>query len=228
MSINHDSSRDELNQTEQPAEGLIDITPQQRNLLLMRPLFQLELTKRSFSDHIGMSVLEGVDTHYLSLAALTHMMEGTAVAGGHTLAEVQQHLATIVARMQPKLTSSQHARAAEIVVDALDNASNNYQEHAYDYFHAPTGETRIVRFRLTAYDPDLEDTYRYRPTPEGYLLLMGMLDLEVEDYQILVERMLQMLIERGRFGQAAPGFHPTSVAGTRLGHMDTRYRASSW
>ncbi|KQV45802.1 hypothetical protein ASC95_27725 [Pelomonas sp. Root1217] len=31
---------------------------------------------------------------------------------------------------------------------------------------------------------------------------MGMLDLKVEDHQILVERMLQLLIERGRFDQA--------------------------
>lgn len=168
----------------------------------MRPLFQLEFTKNKFSDGSGGTLLDGLDTYYLSLAALAYMMEGTAVAVGYTLAEVQQYLAQVVAHMKPALTAAQRNRVAEIVLDSLDNASNNYQEHSYDYFHAPTGEIRTVRFRLTTYEPDLEDTYRYRPTAEGYLVLMGMLDLEVEDHQILVERMLQLLIERGRFDQA--------------------------
>lgn len=190
------------NPAAQVAEGLIDLAPQQRNLLLMRPLFQLELTKNKFSDGNGGALLDGLDTHYISLAALAYMMEGTAVAVGYTLAEVQQYLSQVVGHMKSTLTATQRNRVAEIVLDSLDNASNNYQEHSYDYFHALTGETRTVRFRLTTYEPDLEDTYRYRPTAEGYLVLMGMLDLEVEDHQILVERMLQVLIERGRFDQA--------------------------
>jgi hypothetical protein len=194
--IEHDKSSDQM------ADGLIDLAPQQRNLLLMRPLFQLELTKNKFSDGSGGALLDGLDTHYLSLAALAYMMEGTAVAVGYTLVEVQQYLAQVVAHMKPMLAVAQRNRIAEIVLDALDNASNNYQEHNCEYFHALTGETRTVRYRLTTYEPDLEDTYRYRPTAEGYLVLMGMLDLEVEDHQILVERMLQVLIERGRFDQA--------------------------
>lgn len=186
----------------QSADGLIDLTPQQQNLLLMRPIFQLELTKNKFSDGSGGTLLDCLDTHYLCLAALAYMMEGTAVAVGYTLTEVQQYLAQVVLQMKPALTLVQRNRVAEIILDSLDNASNNYQEHSYEYFHAPTGENRMVRFRLTTYEPDLEDTYRYRPTAEGYLVLMGMLDLEVEDHQILVERMLQLLIERGRFDQA--------------------------
>lgn len=184
--------------------GLIDLTSQQRNLLLMRPLFQLEFTKHAFSGAASelRGVLASLDTHYLCLAALCYMMEGTAVAGGYTLNDVQQYLAQLVARMRTDLSPAQCTRVADIVIDTLDNATNNYQEHACEYFHAPTGAMRTLRFRLTAYEPDLADVYRYRPTSEGYLLLMGMLDLQVEDHQILIERMLQLLIERGRFDQA--------------------------
>lgn len=186
------------------SSGLIDLTPQQRNLLLMRPLFQLEFTKHSFSASSSdlRGLLSTIDTHYLCLATLCYMMEGTAVAVGYTLTEVQQYLVQLVARMRNSLTAAQCTRISDIVIDALDNATNNYQEHICEYFHAPSAEMRTLRFRLTAYEPDLEDIYRYRPTSEGYLLLMGMLDLEVEDHQILVERMLQLLIERGRFDQA--------------------------
>ena len=185
-------------------DALLDLSAQQRNLLLMRPIFQLELTKNKFPDGVieGRSLFEGVDTHYLCLAALTHMMEGTAVAVGYTHEEVVQHLAGIVARMRPETSAAQCKRMAGIVVDALDNAPNNYLEHTFEYFHAPSGQLRPMSFRLTTHEPDLEDIYRYRPTAEGYLVLMGMLDLKVEDHQILVERMLQLLIERGRFDQA--------------------------
>lgn len=201
MSASH-ALKNHVEPSSQLAEGLIDLAPQQRNLLLMRPLFQLELTKNSFSDGCGGSLFDSLDTHYLSLAALAYMMEGTAVAVGYTLTEVQQYLALAVGHMKPTLTTAQRKRVGEIVLDSLDNASNNYQEHCYDYFDALTGNNREVRFRLTTYEPDLEDTYRYRPTAEGYLVLMGMLDLEVEDHQILIERMLQLMIERGRFDQA--------------------------
>ncbi len=201
MSASH-ALNEHAKSASQLAEGLIDLAPQQRNLLLMRPLFQLELTKNSFSDGNGGSLLDSLDTHYLSLAALAYMMEGTAVAVGYTLTEVQQYLAQAVGYMKPTLTAVQRKRVSEIVLDSLDNASNNYQEHCYDYFDAMTGKNREVRFRLTTYEPDLEDIYRYRPTAEGYLVLMGMLDLEVEDHQILIERMLQLMIERGRFDQA--------------------------
>jgi hypothetical protein len=185
-------------------DDLIDLTTQQRNLLLMRPLFQLELQKNRFSNEEGdgEGLFEGIDTHYLSLCALTYMMEGTAVALGYTAPEVQAQLARIVVQMRPVLSASQCIRIADVVLDALLNASNNYQEFSFSFFHAPSRETRMLRFRLISLEADLEDTYRYRPTNEGYLVLMGMLDLQVEDHQILIERMLQLLIERGRFDQA--------------------------
>lgn len=190
--------------TDSAVDALLDLSAQQRNLLLMRPIFQLELTKNKFSDGAtdGRSLFDGVDTHYLSLAALTHMMEGTAVAVGYTHEEVLAHLAEIVSKMRPDAGAPQCRRIAGIVVDALDNAPNNYLEHSFEYFHGPSRQTRSISFRLTSHEPDLEDIYRYRPTAEGYLVLMGMLDLKVEDHQILVERMLQLLIERGRFDQA--------------------------
>lgn len=186
----------------QALSSLLDLTPQERNLLLMRPLFQLEFSKNKYEGDGETSLFEGVDTHYLCLAALAYMMEGTAIAAGYTSAEVRRYLAGAAVRMKPSLTAAQGNRIADIIVDTLDNASEKYKEHTCSYFHAPTGETRELHFRLTAYEPDLEDIYHYRPTAEGYLLLMGMLDMEVEDYQVLVERMLQLLIERGRFDQA--------------------------
>jgi hypothetical protein len=188
-------------QAEPAGELLLDLSRQQRNLLLFRPLIQLELYKNKFGDDAGESGLfDGVDTQYLVLATLDYMMEGTTVALGYTQQEVGDQLASLAGAMKPELSDKQKQRIAEVVLDAL---VHGYQEFAFDFFDAKRREMRPApKFRLVVYEPDLEDVYRYRPTPEGYLVYLGMLDLSLEDSQELMEKMLQLLVERGRFDAA--------------------------
>lgn len=185
-------------------EILLDLSRQQRNLLLFRPLVQLELAKNMFGDGAeGSRLFDGIDTHYLVLAILDFMMEGTTVALGFTQQEVLERLASLAGSMKPALSEAQRQRVAEVVLDALDNKARGYQEFSFEYFDAKRGEMRQApKFRLVVYEPDLEDVYRYRPTPEGYLVYLGMLDLSVEESQELMEKMLSLLVERGRFDAA--------------------------
>jgi hypothetical protein len=181
---------------------LLDLTSHQRNLLLLRPLLRLDFNKLSHAGEDNSSLLESIDTNYLCLAALFYMMEGAAIQQGYTLAEVRDHLKDIAGAMKPSLSEGNRIRVAEIVTETLTNQSNRYAEYSESYFHAPSGETRYFNFRLIRFEADSEDIYRYTPTEDGYVVLMGMLDLEIEDYQILIEKMLQHLIENGRFDQA--------------------------
>lgn len=190
-----------------PIKGdLLDLSRQQRNLLLFRPLIQLELSKNKFGDSSmegENNLFDGIDTHYLALSALDFMMEGTTVALGFSQSEVLQHLAKVAGAMKPALSDAQRLRVAEVVLDALDNKARGYQEFAFEYFDAQRGEMRLAtKFRLVTFEPDLEDVYRYKPTPEGYMVYLGMLDMSVEDAQELMEKMLQLLVERGRFDAA--------------------------
>lgn len=184
--------------------ALLDLSKQQRNLLLLRPLFQLELNKlRVGSENTGdQGLFAGIDTHYLVLSALDFMMEGTTMNTGSTQSEALNHLTAIAQEMKPGLSATQAARVAEVVLDTLDNKANSYREFAFDYFDANVKATKTIRFRLVVYEPDLEDTYRYRPTAEGYLVYLGMLDLSPEDSQELMEKMLDLLVQRGRFEAA--------------------------
>lgn len=59
-----------------------------------------------------------------------------------------------------------------------------------------------MRFRLVEFEQDVHDDYYYRPTREGYQVYLGMLDLDVEDAQEMDEKMLQRLLDRGRFDAA--------------------------
>jgi hypothetical protein len=148
------------------------------------------------------TLFQGVDTHYLALSALDLMMEATTISTGSTSAEVLTHLAEVAMRMKPSLPASQGRRVAEVVLDALDNKANNHREFSFEYFDAPSCSTKTVKFRLVRFEPDAEDVYRYRPTAEGYLVYLGMLDLSPEDSQELMEKMLDLLVQRGRFEAA--------------------------
>ncbi|WP_240989949.1 hypothetical protein [Cupriavidus taiwanensis] len=183
---------------------LLDLSRQQRNLLLLRPIFQLERYKTMLADEgsADRTLFHGIDTHYLALSALDLMMEATTVSSGSTSVEVVAHLGYISSRMKPGLTSPQSRRIAEVVLDALDNKANNHREFTAEFFDASTGTTKPLRYRLVRFEPDADDVYRYRPTAEGYLVYLGMLDLAPEDSQELMEKMLDLLVHRGRFEAA--------------------------
>jgi hypothetical protein len=183
---------------------LLNLSKQQRNLLLLRPLFQLELYKlRIGTESKGdQGLFVGIDTHYLVLSALDFMMEGTTLNMGCRQQEVLEHLAAVTKAMKSDLTEAQSLRIAETVLDTLDNKAGAFREFSFDMFDATRKTTISVKFRLVTYEPDLEDVYRYRPTPEGYLVYLGMLDLSPEDSQELMEKMLDMLVQRGRFEAA--------------------------
>lgn len=184
--------------------ALLDLSRQQRNLLLLRPIFQLERYKMMVGDEGGAdrTLFHGIDTHYLALSALDLMMEATTVSSGSTSLEVVTHLGKIAGRMKPHLTSSQARRIAEVVLDALDNKANTHREFSADFFDASAGVSKSFRYRLVRFEPDADDVYRYRPTAEGYLVYLGMLDLAPEDSQELMEKMLDLLVRRGRFEAA--------------------------
>lgn len=192
---------DAIESTPDSMAELLDLSKQQRNLLLLRPLFQLELNKRAVGKDVASenALFEGIDTHYLVLSALDFMMEGTSINLGCTHAEVLDQLAAVAQAMREDLSSAQARRIAEVVLDTLDNKANAYREFSFDYFDARVRANRSVRFRLVTYQPDLEDVYRYKPTSEGYLVYLGMLDLSPEDSQELMEKMLDLLVKRGRF-----------------------------
>lgn len=202
--LSHQTNSDPPQEVASQNSGFLDLSRQLRNLLLLRPLFQLELNKFRIGDEgtPDAGLFQGVDTSYLALSALDLMMESTTISMGATYGEVLDHLADAAKAMKPALADAQSYRIGEIVLATLDNKANSYREFTFEHFDATKRAMRNVRFRLVRYEPDLEDVYRYRPTPEGYLVYLGMLDLSPEDSQELMEKMLDLLVQRGRFDAA--------------------------
>lgn len=184
------------------SKSLPDFTSQQTNLLLISPLFRLEASKNSFADEDGNPLLEGLDTYYLCLAALYRIMEGEAGMKCYTREEVKRYLTSIAGVMKPSLSDKSKSHVANIVIDTLDNARNSHQKFCNTYFHAPTGVMRQKTFALVHYADDDDGRRCILPTHEGYQVLMGTLDVPLEEKQILAQRMLTLLLERGHFQQA--------------------------
>jgi hypothetical protein len=182
---------------------LLDLSRQQRNLLLMRPMFELEMRKNQYESPVsGARLFDGVDSNYLVLCLLDYLMEAVAVDSGRTTKEVIHHLAEIAFTIQPELQDEECVKVAEVVLDAISNRADKYKEFEYEFWDASRKTSGSYRFKLVEYVPDIADVFRFVPTREGYLVYLGMLDLAPEDAAELMEKMLQLLIERGRFSDA--------------------------
>lgn len=179
----------------------LDLSKQQRNLLLMQPLFQLALRLRH-SDASG-EVWEGLDTHYLSLSTLLHIMDGGALGKGRTFQEVLAHTGEMVRRMKPTLSESDAQTVAREVLDTLHNADNKTQKFSYEYYDGACGTPRTHSFLLLRYERSEEDdAYFFRVSDEGFLVYLGMLDFGAANMQALMEKMLLEFIRRGNVDQA--------------------------
>lgn len=192
-----------ISTSDQPSR-LLDLSRQQRNFLLMRPLFELELHKLQYVSPTrpDKRLFENIDTSYLVLSLLDDLMEAVAVESGRTTKEVVSHLSKIALELRSDLDESESTRIAEIVLESLSNRSHKSKDFEYVYFDARAKLNRTCRFKLIEYTPDISDVFRFVPTREGYLVYLGMLDLSPEDSAELMEKMLLMLIERGRFSDA--------------------------
>lgn len=182
---------------------LFDLSAQQRNLLLLSPLFELHQNKSHVANSDGAAgFMTNIDTHYLSLSLLDFLMEGVAIGSGQYPEEVLQHLMALAGVIAPSLNHGDLRKIAEYVLGQVANSRENYKDFEREYFDAKTKCTQAHRFKLITFEPDLEENYLFKPTEEGYLVYLGMLDLSPEDAAELMEKMLQLLIKRNKFAQA--------------------------
>lgn len=178
----------------------LDLGRQQRNLLLLRPLFELSLkTRRGDASE---ALFSGVDTDYLALETLDFIMEGSALGLGRTLQEILAHVADRTRRMKPALGEHESRKVAQEVLDALHNKAGKYERFDYEYFDHAAGKAQRYAFSLLRYERAENDHYYYRASDEGFLVYLGMLDLGAANMQELMEKMLHELVRRGRVNEA--------------------------
>lgn len=179
---------------------LVDLERQQRNLLLLRPLFELALkTRRGDASE---PLFSGLDTNFLALITLDFIMEGSVLGLGRPLQETVAYGAEVTLRMKPSLSEQDARKVAREVLDTLHNAANKYERFEYDYFDPVSGQSKRYAFSLLKYQRAEDDQHYYRVSDEGFLVYLGMLDLGAANMQELMEKMLYELVRRGRVNEA--------------------------
>jgi hypothetical protein len=178
----------------------VDRSRQLKNLLLVRPLFELALRMRRTEE--GDRLFSGIDTNYLSVSLLDFVMEGGVFGFGRSREEVLTYLGEKARLLKPSLSEVDSRKVAADVVDALHNAENRSERFEYEYFDSVGGEMKRYAFHLLRWTRCEDDRSYYRVTDEGHLVYLGMLDLGTEDMQVLLDKMLAELIRRGRVEQA--------------------------
>lgn len=184
-------------------EALPDLTRQQRNLLLLAPLYYLSANVGRLADAQGTrGALEGLDTHYLALRLFDYLIEGAPLHGGRTREECVERLVQHVGEMAPHLPDAQRLSGAEFVLRGLENAQGHYKEFEEGYFNAIAGRHAFFRFRLIQIERNADDEGRLKLTTEGHLAYLGMLDLPADVSEELMQRASQLMLERGRYADA--------------------------
>lgn len=201
--LTFDEAKIDSSKPEQEQLGLLDLSKQLQNVLLMKPLFKLDLDKNRYRDEQGASSgLEKLDTNFLVLALFDFLMEGVALGGGRTSSEVVMHLVEAILAMDPTLDSLRAESCAEKIFDAVLNRAGTYRDFEYEFFHGPSGAFRKFRFSLIRFTQEASGQYLYKPTEEGYLVYLGMLDLSPDISSELMEKMLDLLVSRGKYREA--------------------------
>lgn len=199
--------------TPAPGVGGLDLARQQRNLLLMRPLYELAMKSRR---EAGEAVWNGLDTNYLALALLVFIMDGQALGQGRTFEECLDHSSELARRMNAALSPEQARDVAREVLEALANSENKSQPFTYDYYDGSARRTRTQTFVLLRYErSDVDDIYYYRASDEGFVVYLGMLDFGAADMQVLMEKMLHEFIRRGNVDQALDVSQRALLSGRR-------------
>lgn len=219
-------------QLRSPTSETLDFRRQLRNLLLLRPLYELALKSRRGEE--SDLLFDGVDTQYIALAILDFVMEGGALGQGRTHDETVHQAAAIARRMKPALSEAQSKTVGLEVLNAITNAPR-YAFFKYPFFDAVSGQTEEVSFALMRYEMAEDNAYYYRLTDDGFVVYLGMLDLGAADMQELMEKMLHELIRRGRvkdavevskqaYGQAQRFFNAIRQSLDRAARVPDRFR----
>jgi hypothetical protein len=185
-------------------ESLVDLTSQQRNLVLFEKLFDIRSNRTRISDEAGdRGSFEELDTHALVLGLFDYLIEGAELDIGRTRPECLQHLKSRVVLQAPLLSRPALEIAAEYVLSELENHKNEYKPFEARYFNWNTGSWVELNYKLIRTEIDSADVVRLKLTRQGYLIVIGMLDLSPQDQEVVFQQASSLLIQRGKYKEAA-------------------------
>lgn len=176
---------------------------QQKNLLLIRPLSQIEAEKEKILKNESVDA-SNVDLTYTALNLLDHVMECSAFHPGCDPKELVEVGLLEVQKMVPSIDSKDADSIAKRVYDRLRNAKDGYQRFSEAYYDAANQRWAYHDFDyLRSFtDPDDGSKLWLKLGDAAQLVFLGMLEMADEFLEEAELIMMRKAIERGRFDDA--------------------------
>ncbi len=176
---------------------------QQKNMLLIKPLSQIETDKGAIlqSEDIDPNL---VDLRYVALAILDHVMESSAFRPGCEPDEIVAAAKHEVLRMVPAMDDKLAESVSRRVYDRLRNSRAGYRKFSEDYYDAPNNRFASHHFDYLRVFTDPDDGSRIwiKLGDAAQLVFLGMLEMADEFIEEAELIMMRKAIERGRFDDA--------------------------
>jgi hypothetical protein len=184
-------------------QALDSVGNRERLLAYLKPLEWLSAnkTRKSIGEE-GRGRLARVQTDWLALHLFDYLIEGAAVDLGRTRPECIEHLNGPITRMAPELSTDEVAEVAAHVFNSLRNKQNNYGEFEVPYWNNAESQLGTVSFNLIAITDTSGPESRHQLTEEGYLVTLGMLDLDSSMRERVLQRAGRYLLDTDRYEDA--------------------------
>ena len=184
----------------QPLLGLPNLSRHLRNLAYAIPVVRLSLERRMLAPNEP-QLFERTDLNYAAMALIVFLMERRTTDLGAERTEIIEYMGRVFGAMRPDHSSESRRRAADIVLEALTNRTDQHQAFKADYFDPCRG---IVphEFRLINITSVEDGRILYTATDEAIVLHLAMLDVDPTIAQRAEEMMLKYLVDSGRFRES--------------------------
>lgn len=171
-----------------------------RNLAYAVPVARLTLERNTLApgEH---GLFDRIDLTYAAMALIVFLMERRTTDLGAERKDIIEYMGLVIGAMRSDHPIEMRRRAAEIVLEALTNRTDQHQAFRADYFEPGVGLVPH-EFRLINIATSDDGRILYTATNEAIILHLAMLNVDPAVAQNAEEMMLKYLVECGRFKES--------------------------
>lgn len=182
-----------------------ELNQQNKNLRLLMPIYRIEQNKNkvggSSENSAWSSLMEGVDTIYLSILALEYYAAYALSRVSVPVNEVISYLQSRLQQMLPGLSDEQSGRISAWVHDSLCNQLENYKAFNFSYYDPVRQGMQRYEFWLIKIEK-VGDGNECKITEEGILALLTYINANLKLQDEITALLTQRLISMGRYDEA--------------------------
>lgn len=182
-----------------------ELNQQNKNLRLLMPIYRIEQNKNKVGGNsensAWSSLMEGVDTIYLSIMALEYYAAYALSRESIPANEVISHLQSKMQQMLPESGDEESRRISAWVHDSLCNQLENYKAFYFSYYDPVKKSVQRYEFWLIKIEK-VGDGNECKITEQGISALLTYINANPKLQDEITALLTQRLISMGRYDDA--------------------------